>query len=189
MKEHCLNSSGGASGVAHSIVLFAERHELDAVVLGSRGLGPFRSALASLVGQGSVSAYCLHRLSCAVAIVRGDPTALEANPVEPAIMVAVDGSPESQVALDWVGATPFPVDVTFHLVTARPGDGDLVRWREGIDCNSAVLSGAGSTGARGKDCVRSCAVPLKTTSSVLFSHTLSPATFSHTPHHSSRDCR
>ena len=106
----------------------------DEVVLGSRGLGPFRSALASLVGQGSVSAYCLHRLSCAVAIVRGDPTALEANPVEPAIMVAVDGSPESQVALDWVGATPFPVDATFHLVTARPGDGDLVRWREGISC-------------------------------------------------------
>lgn len=138
VKEHCLNSSGGASGVAHSIVLFAERHELDAVVLGSRGLGPFRSALASLVGQGSVSAYCLHRLSCAVAIVRGDPTALEANPVEPAVMVAVDGSPESQVALDWVGATPFPVDATFHLVTARSGDGDLVRWRKGVGCDIIV---------------------------------------------------
>lgn len=47
------------------------------LVIGSRGLGAFESAMLSLVGLGSVSSECLQHASCPVIIVRQPPSGAE----------------------------------------------------------------------------------------------------------------
>jgi len=70
--KHMLPPAGGASGVAESIVSWAKAHQVDLLVVGSRGMGATKSTLMSLVGLGSVSNYCLHHLeSTAVCVVQG----------------------------------------------------------------------------------------------------------------------
>lgn len=45
---------------------------MDLVVLGSRDLGAAKRVLLPLVGLGSVSDYLVHKLHCAVAVVKGE---------------------------------------------------------------------------------------------------------------------
>jgi nucleotide-binding universal stress UspA family protein len=63
-------------------VEFAKVKEVDAVVVGSRGLGSIKRSLMSLVGLGSVSDYCIHQLHVPVLVVRGDGAGTAAAPAE-----------------------------------------------------------------------------------------------------------
>jgi nucleotide-binding universal stress UspA family protein len=65
----------------------------DLLVLGARGLGPFRALLL-----GSVSQHCLHQATVPVAIVRATP---ERHAGRPRVVVGVDGSVTAQRALKW----------------------------------------------------------------------------------------
>jgi nucleotide-binding universal stress UspA family protein len=67
--------------------------DADLLVLGARGLGPFRSLLL-----GSVSQHCLHHATVPVAIVRATAN----RPIgRPRVVVGVDGSATAQRALEW----------------------------------------------------------------------------------------
>lgn len=76
------------------------------LVVGSRGLGGFKSLLL-----GSVSEQCLHHATCPVAIVRPTDTSAadkdeitqgdQATAAEERIVVGVDGSPTAQRGLRW----------------------------------------------------------------------------------------
>lgn len=79
-------------------VLIEESRDADLLVVGSRGFGGFRGLLFGSVGQ-----HCLTYAACSVAIIRAPD---EAQPDESGtdphhIVVGVDGSDESNLALDW----------------------------------------------------------------------------------------
>lgn len=83
---HTLPAAGGASGVAESIVLWANKHLPDILVLGARGMG-WKRPLMSLIGLGSVSDYCVHNSHVPVVVYH---PALPANQ-------AINGSELTQV--------------------------------------------------------------------------------------------
>lgn len=64
---HVLPAAGGASGVAESIVVWANKHLPDVLVLGARGMG-WKRPLMSLIGLGSVSDYCVHNAHLPVVV-------------------------------------------------------------------------------------------------------------------------
>lgn len=65
-----LQALGGASGPAASIVRYAVVEQAGAVVLGARGMGALRRAVAQAIGLGSVSDYVVrHQHSCPVIVV------------------------------------------------------------------------------------------------------------------------
>ena len=68
--------------------------DADLLVVGARGLGGFAGLLL-----GSVSQRCLHHLVAPTVVVRDLPEVAVAS--EPRIVVGVDGSPASRVALSW----------------------------------------------------------------------------------------
>ena len=72
-------------------VLGAAGVDADLLVVGSRGRNPVTRLLL-----GSVSAACLHRAPCAVAVVR---PGLEARPVHGKVLVGIDSSESSRHAL------------------------------------------------------------------------------------------
>jgi nucleotide-binding universal stress UspA family protein len=80
--------------------LIEESEDADLLVVGSRGRGAVRSALL-----GSVALHCVMGARCPVVVVHeaatGDqlPEATTAPPLEPRVVVGVDGSPESEAAL------------------------------------------------------------------------------------------
>lgn len=80
--------SGAVSGLRHA----AEQAGM--LVVGSRGRGGFTSLLL-----GSVSQACLHDAVCPVVVVHPRPA--DAPPGRHDIVVGIDGSPASRVALDW----------------------------------------------------------------------------------------
>ena len=65
------------------------------LAVGSRGLGGFRRLLV-----GSVSERCVHHATCPVAVVRPDVAPRSGNGAE-RILVGIDGSDTSQLALRW----------------------------------------------------------------------------------------
>ncbi len=81
---------------AHSLIEASRGADL--LVVGSRGFGGFRGLLFGSVGQ-----HCLTHAPCSVAIIRSSDDAeadiSETNPQR--IVVGVDGSDESNMALDW----------------------------------------------------------------------------------------
>ncbi len=79
--------------VAQALIEASEGADL--LVVGSRGLGGFRGLLLGSVGQ-----HCLTHASCSVAVVRA-LVGERPDAVTPRIVVGVDGSDESNRALDW----------------------------------------------------------------------------------------
>lgn len=65
-----LPPQGGASGVGASVVKYAESAEAKVVVVGSRGMGGWKKAMASMLGLGSVSEYILEKSTCPVVVVK-----------------------------------------------------------------------------------------------------------------------
>ena len=70
IETHALNATGGASGVAASLVEFANKKAIDVAVLGSRGGGALARSLRSVVGLGSVSDEAVNNMHCPVLVVR-----------------------------------------------------------------------------------------------------------------------
>jgi nucleotide-binding universal stress UspA family protein len=68
----------------------------DLVVMGARGQGGFKGLLL-----GSVSQRTMHRAICPVVVVRPVPAAIGDSAVTPRIVVGVDGSDGSDLALRW----------------------------------------------------------------------------------------
>lgn len=67
-----LPSNTATSGdVGRSLSDYAAAANVDAIVIGSRGLGAFRRRMLGLVGLGSVSDYVAHHAPCTVFIHRG----------------------------------------------------------------------------------------------------------------------
>lgn len=112
---HMLPATGGASGVAESVVEYANHKGADVLVLGSRGYGSFKRSMLALIGLGSVSDYCIHNVHTPVVVLRAPATeaangsALAQGPRK--ICISLDDSEPSQYGLVWA------LD---HLV--RPGD-------------------------------------------------------------------
>jgi nucleotide-binding universal stress UspA family protein len=81
---------------AHSLIEVSR--DADLLVVGSRGFGGFRGLLFGSVGQ-----HCLTHAACSVAIIRHSDhvqtNGAETNPQR--IVVGVDGSDESNLALNW----------------------------------------------------------------------------------------
>eukprot|EP01023_Acetabularia_acetabulum_P004101 TRINITY_DN11721_c0_g1_i2.p1 TRINITY_DN11721_c0_g1~~TRINITY_DN11721_c0_g1_i2.p1 ORF type:complete len:380 (+),score=62.18 TRINITY_DN11721_c0_g1_i2:106-1245(+) len=104
---HQIPATGGASGVAESIVTFCKTMKADLLIMGSRGMGSFQRSIMGLVGLGSVSHYCAHHLNMPVLIIRGDETPVQAQEttVQPEplqVMFAMDESERSIEALSWL---------------------------------------------------------------------------------------
>jgi len=117
---HALPAAGGASGIAESLVEFAKAKEVDAVVVGSRGLGSIKRSLMSLVGLGSVSDYCIHQLHVPVLVVRGEgssSTAPAAAEGSRNVVLTIDDSVHSSYALSWTLKHLLKPKDTLHCVT------------------------------------------------------------------------
>jgi nucleotide-binding universal stress UspA family protein len=84
---------------AHALI--DESRGADLLVVGSRGFGGFRGLLFGSVGQ-----HCLTHAACSVAIIRSpdEPLPDESGSDPHHIVVGVDGSDESNLALDWAAA-------------------------------------------------------------------------------------
>jgi nucleotide-binding universal stress UspA family protein len=87
------------------IVKTAETWRPHLAVLGRRGLGGVERLLL-----GSVSLTAARHLACPVLVVQGPPRPIQR------IVVGVDGSEESQRAVDFVESLPLGPDVEVHLV-------------------------------------------------------------------------
>jgi nucleotide-binding universal stress UspA family protein len=79
-----------------AMALTAASRSARLLVLGARGMGGFEELLL-----GSVSDQCIHYAHSSVAIVHGDPDALPLQATECRIVVGIDGSPGSGIALKW----------------------------------------------------------------------------------------
>ena len=142
----------------HSLLAEIEREQATLAVVGSHGL-----TRASGIALGAVSTYLLHEAPCAVLVARGST---DAHRWPRSLVVGVDGSPESAVALDTareladrhgaslraiVATNDGPVDVE----RARELAGDVEEHASGAVDALAVLSEhvdlvvVGSRGLRG----------------------------------------
>jgi len=79
----------------------------DLLVVGSRGVGGFKGLLL-----GSVTERILEHVPCPVAVVK------EVAPVRGAVVVGIDGSPTSDVALRWAADEAARRDADLHVVHA-----------------------------------------------------------------------
>ncbi|AHY47777.1 Universal stress protein family [Rubrobacter radiotolerans] len=93
------------------IVRLAEDLGAELVVVGSRGLGALRRAL-----MGSVSVSVARHAHGSVLIVRGEPAGESYLPGK--ILVAVDGSPEAEVALDRAQEIAWQTGSELHMFHA-----------------------------------------------------------------------
>ena len=66
---------GGPADAGAAVASYAAEQRAACVVVGSRGMGGLRRALAGLVGLGSVSLFLAHHASCPVVVVRGGAAA------------------------------------------------------------------------------------------------------------------
>ncbi len=79
-----------------ALVLTVASRSADLLVVGARGKGGFEELLL-----GSVSDQCIQHAHCPVVVVHTDPDVLPLRAVVPRIVVGVDGSPGSTLALEW----------------------------------------------------------------------------------------
>lgn len=63
---------GGPADAGAALCSYAAAENASLVVVGSRGMGALRAAVAGLVGLGSVSLYASHHAPCPVVVVRGE---------------------------------------------------------------------------------------------------------------------
>ena len=113
---HALPAAGGASGVAESITIWANKEHADLVIVGSRGMGAAKSTLMSLVGLGSVSSYLLHHLHTAIAVVHGSSNLGQKKDVK-RVMVGVDESEMAQHAQQWAIENVLGPKDELHIVS------------------------------------------------------------------------
>lgn len=87
---------GEAVDEAAALVLAEASRSADLLVVGSRGLGGFGELLL-----GSVSDQCLQHAHCPVAVVHADDDEIPYQTFDSRIVVGLDGSLESALALRW----------------------------------------------------------------------------------------
>ena len=59
-------------GVGEALVEFLKKYHADEAIVGSRQLGPFKKAMMTLIGKGSISDYLVHHAPTTVVVVRDD---------------------------------------------------------------------------------------------------------------------
>jgi nucleotide-binding universal stress UspA family protein len=101
---------------ADAILADAEAFEPDLIVVGSRGYGPIRSMLL-----GSVSAELVDRSPCPVLVAR--------RPTIEHLVLAYDGSPASDRALELLGAWPILRSTETQVLSVAQAP---VLWRSGV---------------------------------------------------------
>jgi nucleotide-binding universal stress UspA family protein len=94
---------------ASVIVDRAEKFRAELVIVGSRGLGPLKSLVL-----GSVSAEVVDHAGCPVLVVR--------RPTLGSILVAVDGSPSSRAAVEFLAGTRFLAGRPIEVLSVGPTD-------------------------------------------------------------------
>ena len=128
VETHALNATGGASGVASSLVEYANRIEANVAVLGSRGGGALERSLRSVVGLGSVSDYAVHNMHCPLLIVRqgcletfevAQPASTSEGGAPPKrkICLACDSSDHSKAMVQWTLDHLLTPEDEVHIVT------------------------------------------------------------------------
>ncbi len=85
----------GRSSVVETIVDYATKDKTSVIVMGTRGLGGFRRAVL-----GSVSSGVAAHAPCATLVVRSRKERGDAGAVIRRVLVAIDGSPNAQRALE-----------------------------------------------------------------------------------------
>ena len=137
-------------GIAESLVEFAKAKEVDAVVVGSRGLGSIKRSLMSLVGLGSVSDYCIHQLHVPVLVVRGDGSSSTATTAAEVRGGEIQGGGDALVIV-----------VMLVVVLVVRGDGSsstattAAEVRKGVVVVVVVVRGDGSSsGGKGRGWVK-----------------------------------
>lgn len=146
IRLHSLPAAGGASGVADSLIEYANIKKPDVMVIGSRGMGAFKRSLMSLAGLGSVSDAVVH--NCHVPLVVYHPVKSSDQtfkgveqvgaPASTAsggaaqtengsghkgmkVLIAVDDSDHSQDALTWTLEHVIGPDDEVHILSvAQP---------------------------------------------------------------------
>eukprot|EP00890_Picochlorum_soloecismus_P003684 jgi/Picsp_1/4316/NSC_01824-R1_domain protein len=116
IRVHALDPTGGASSVGHSIVSWCKQHASDILFLGSRGMGTARGMLMSIVGLGSVSSYCLHNMESPVCVIHGSANDDQVCNKEK-VLVCVDDSSKSKIALEWAIRKFVSKENELHIVS------------------------------------------------------------------------
>ena len=135
-------------------VLSAAAVDADLLVVGSRGSNPVTRLLL-----GSVSAGCLHRAACAVAVVRPSP---QPRPMRGVVLVGIDSSEASRHALKVAAQEALVRGATLHVLhgvhwdhlaveLTVPTTRQLLAWgenlvraeiaRSGVQASTKVLNG------------------------------------------------
>jgi nucleotide-binding universal stress UspA family protein len=87
---------GGPADAGAAVASYASEQKAAALVVGSRGMGALKRALAGLVGLGSVSLYLAHHASCPVIVVRGPPPPPQGAAAAAAAAAAADAKKEGK---------------------------------------------------------------------------------------------
>jgi nucleotide-binding universal stress UspA family protein len=94
---------------AQKITEYAEEHKIDLIVLGAKGL---RATLGILLG--GVAQQVVEYSSRPVLVVRTPFTGIQR------VLLVIDGSANSQRALEYLGGFPFPVDIDLRVMHVLP---------------------------------------------------------------------
>ena len=141
IEYHALNAVGGASGIAESLVKYADSKKIDLAVLGSRGGGAISRGLRSVVGLGSVSDYAVHHMHCPVLVVRDgcleQPQVLDGQHRN--ICLACDETPQSKGMVQWMLNNVIKEADNVHVVSvAKPVDYNIIDPL--LDTSTAVVN-------------------------------------------------
>ena len=141
IEYHALNALGGASGIAESLVKYANAKQVDLAVLGSRGGGSIERGLRSVVGLGSVSDYAVHNMHCPVLVVRQgcleQPQVLDGQHRN--ICLACDETPQSKGMVQWMLNNIIKQTDDVHVVSvAKPVDYAIIDPL--LDTSTAVVN-------------------------------------------------
>jgi len=129
----------GSREPRQGLLVAADECRADLLVVGARGLGP-----AKVPTLGSLALHVVHHAPIPVLVVRGAPSP-SAGPIR--VLLASDGSPESQHAAESLARFSWPAGTTGRTITVleSAAQGKLPEWlSEQLDDQQLAALGMGS---------------------------------------------